>query len=238
MGVTKYRSVEQMPGPPERRPLDPQNLRLAVGLMNLADRLRPVRRVGGVRRYASYDEMIREREQAGSFLSPSLLRVLQRRSWPVRRDRHGRAGVPRVGWTAPRSSPGNRNGSAPAWGARNLGQERVFMEEMGPTSGIRQSVNHRPRALLGAHSPARARVRVTLPCKCLGRWSACRRASSTRWILFPLVVIKNEGTRPQRERAAADLSELARDEESLMAEVAEWLERQPYDRALYAAMQQ
>jgi hypothetical protein len=63
-GVRKYRSVEEMPGPPPRRPLDPDNLRLAFGLMDLARRLGPLRYVPGVRKFASHAEMIRTRERS------------------------------------------------------------------------------------------------------------------------------------------------------------------------------
>ena len=63
MGLRKYRSVEEMPGPPLRRPLDPENLRIAFGLMDLALRLHPPRYAAGVRKFCSEGEMIRERER-------------------------------------------------------------------------------------------------------------------------------------------------------------------------------
>ena len=62
MGVTKYRSVEEMPSPPPLRPLDPENLRIAFGLMALANRLHPRRQTPGVRKFVSYAEMVRADE--------------------------------------------------------------------------------------------------------------------------------------------------------------------------------
>ena len=61
MGVRKFRSVEEMPGPPPRTPLDPENLRLAFGLSSLAG-LHPVRLTPGVRKYRSWDELLAKRE--------------------------------------------------------------------------------------------------------------------------------------------------------------------------------
>ncbi|HMB71900.1 MAG TPA: hypothetical protein VKU85_21510, partial [bacterium] len=61
-----YRSVEDMPPPPPRRRLDPDNLRLAFGLAELARRLRPLRHPPGVRRFRSYDEMRRASSAASS----------------------------------------------------------------------------------------------------------------------------------------------------------------------------
>jgi hypothetical protein len=63
MGVRKYRAIEDMPGPPPRLPLDPENLRLAFGLMDLARRLSSLPYLPGVRKYGSHDEMVRAREQ-------------------------------------------------------------------------------------------------------------------------------------------------------------------------------
>jgi hypothetical protein len=62
----------------------------------------------------------------------------------------------------------------------------------------------------------------------------CLRAEA----LFPLAVIKHEGTRPQRERAAAALAELARDPDLELAAVAQWLERRPYERGEYLEVQE
>jgi hypothetical protein len=39
MGVRRYRSVEDMPAGSPRRPLDPENLVIAFGLMDLAHRI-------------------------------------------------------------------------------------------------------------------------------------------------------------------------------------------------------
>lgn len=58
MGVRKFRSVEEMPGPPAREPLDPENLRIAFGLMATAHRLAAVRRRPGVRKFRSWDELL------------------------------------------------------------------------------------------------------------------------------------------------------------------------------------
>lgn len=63
MGVTKYRSVEQMPSPPPLRPLDPENLRIAFGLMALTNRLCSERHVPGVRKFTSYEEMVRAEDK-------------------------------------------------------------------------------------------------------------------------------------------------------------------------------
>lgn len=62
MGLRKFRSVEEMPGPPPRPRLDPENLRLAFGLAALAAGFRPVRLVPGVRRYRSWDEALASRD--------------------------------------------------------------------------------------------------------------------------------------------------------------------------------
>jgi len=62
MGVRKFRSVGDMPGPPPLRPLDPENLRIACGLSSL-ELLAPLRRVPGVRKFRSVEDMSRERER-------------------------------------------------------------------------------------------------------------------------------------------------------------------------------
>jgi hypothetical protein len=64
MGVRKYRSVADMPGAPARPPLDPENLRLACGLMDLARRLSSLPFVPGVRKFRSYGEMVLARKQS------------------------------------------------------------------------------------------------------------------------------------------------------------------------------
>lgn len=57
MGVRKFRSVEEMPGPPRLPRLDPDNLRLAFGLSSLAG-LRPTHLTPGVRKFRSWDELL------------------------------------------------------------------------------------------------------------------------------------------------------------------------------------
>ena len=57
MGVRKFRSVADMPGPARRKPLDPENLRLAVELMDLTHKLSRFRYVPGVRKFRSVEEM-------------------------------------------------------------------------------------------------------------------------------------------------------------------------------------
>jgi hypothetical protein len=59
--IQKYRSVEDVPPPPGREPLDPGNLRMACDLSRLAARLRPRRVPGGVHKYRSVDEASQER---------------------------------------------------------------------------------------------------------------------------------------------------------------------------------
>jgi hypothetical protein len=57
MGVRKFRSVDAMPGPPAAAPLDPENLRLAFGLMTLGA-LRPLTYEPGVRKFRSWDALL------------------------------------------------------------------------------------------------------------------------------------------------------------------------------------
>jgi hypothetical protein len=57
MGVRKFRSVEEMPGPRTLPRLDPENLRIAFGLSSLAG-IRPLRRTPGVRKFRSWDELL------------------------------------------------------------------------------------------------------------------------------------------------------------------------------------
>jgi hypothetical protein len=61
MGVRKFRSVEEMPGPPRRPPLDPENLRLAFGLASLAHGLSPLQTEAGVHKFRSWDEALESR---------------------------------------------------------------------------------------------------------------------------------------------------------------------------------
>lgn len=70
MGVRKYRSIAEVPPHPARPPLDPENLRIGAELMDLANRLSPLRATPGVLRFRSYDELVRfhhmrEVEQTG-----------------------------------------------------------------------------------------------------------------------------------------------------------------------------
>lgn len=57
MPVRKFRSVEEMPPAPDRRPFDPENLRLAIAWSHAALALHPVKRIPGVHRYRSYEDM-------------------------------------------------------------------------------------------------------------------------------------------------------------------------------------
>jgi hypothetical protein len=74
MPVRKFRSVEEMPGPLALPPLDPNNLRSALSLMEVAYRLCPWRFPAGVHKFRSIEEanarrhewesqMIRERRR-------------------------------------------------------------------------------------------------------------------------------------------------------------------------------
>ena len=63
MGVRRFRSVEEMPGPQPRPPLDPENIRILFGLMSFTHRLAGFRHEPGVRRYRSWDEALTSRTQ-------------------------------------------------------------------------------------------------------------------------------------------------------------------------------
>jgi hypothetical protein len=56
MGVRKFRSVADMPGPAPLPPLEEGNLRLAVELLDLASRLSRFSLPPGVRRFHSVEE--------------------------------------------------------------------------------------------------------------------------------------------------------------------------------------
>jgi hypothetical protein len=56
MAVRKYRSVTDMPGVRPRRRLDPENLRIACELTELAFALHPWRFEPGVRKFRSVEE--------------------------------------------------------------------------------------------------------------------------------------------------------------------------------------
>ncbi len=67
MGVRKFRTAADMPGPEPRPPLDPENLRIAFGLMAFALRLAGVIQKPGVRRFRSWNDALAwhaERDQA------------------------------------------------------------------------------------------------------------------------------------------------------------------------------
>lgn len=74
MPVRKFRSIEEMPGPPALPPLDPNNLRSALSLMEVAYMLCPWQFPPGVHKFRSIEEanarrhewesqMIRERRR-------------------------------------------------------------------------------------------------------------------------------------------------------------------------------
>ena len=62
MGVRKFHSVEEMPGPSPLPRLDPENLRIACGLASLANGLSPARRTPGVRKFRSWNEALAAKE--------------------------------------------------------------------------------------------------------------------------------------------------------------------------------
>ena len=64
VAVRKFRSVADMPGPPPREPLDAENLRLAFGLMEFANRLNCKRRAPGLRKFRSYEEAKQSHDRA------------------------------------------------------------------------------------------------------------------------------------------------------------------------------
>ena len=63
MPIRKYRSVADMPAPSRLPPLDPDNLREACELMELAARLHPTRREPGVRKFRSVEEADADRRK-------------------------------------------------------------------------------------------------------------------------------------------------------------------------------
>ena len=64
MPVTKYRSVAEMPGSRRLVPLDPENLRVACDLTELAYGLHPWRLEAGVRKFGSATEAAEARLEA------------------------------------------------------------------------------------------------------------------------------------------------------------------------------
>jgi hypothetical protein len=63
MGIRKFRSVEEMPGPEPREPLDPENLKIAFDLMGTVHRLAGLRRPPGVRKFRSWNDLLLARER-------------------------------------------------------------------------------------------------------------------------------------------------------------------------------
>jgi hypothetical protein len=63
MPVRKFRSVEEMPGPPALPPLDPDNLQSALSLMEVAYRLFPWRFPPGVHKFRSVEEADSHRQE-------------------------------------------------------------------------------------------------------------------------------------------------------------------------------
>lgn len=63
MTVRKYRSVAEMPGVQPRKPLDPENLRIAFELSELAYGLHPWYFEPGVRKFRSMEEANRHRQE-------------------------------------------------------------------------------------------------------------------------------------------------------------------------------
>ena len=64
MGVRRFRSVEEMPGPAPLARLDPENLRIVFGLISLTRALDPTVREPGVRKFKSWQEAASRREGA------------------------------------------------------------------------------------------------------------------------------------------------------------------------------
>lgn len=63
MPVRKYRSVAEMPDVKPLRPLDPENLRIACELTELAYRLHPWHFEPGVRKFRSVEEAWEHRKE-------------------------------------------------------------------------------------------------------------------------------------------------------------------------------
>jgi len=63
MPVRKYRSVADMPGARPLRPLDPENLRIACDLTELARALHPWKLEPGVRKFRSLEEAFSHRQK-------------------------------------------------------------------------------------------------------------------------------------------------------------------------------
>ena len=63
MPVRKFRSVEDIPAPPERRPFDPENLRLAFSLAGFCHDLRPWKLPPGAHKHRSIQDAQRWRAE-------------------------------------------------------------------------------------------------------------------------------------------------------------------------------
>lgn len=63
MSVRKFRSVEEMPGVRPLPPLDPENLRIACELTELAYALHPWHFEPGVKKFRSIEEMNRHQQE-------------------------------------------------------------------------------------------------------------------------------------------------------------------------------
>ncbi|HWO25519.1 MAG TPA: hypothetical protein VNO30_42560 [Kofleriaceae bacterium] len=57
MPIRKFHSVEEMTPLPDRRPFDPENLRIAIAWSRATLALRAVKPTPGVRKFRSYEEM-------------------------------------------------------------------------------------------------------------------------------------------------------------------------------------
>jgi hypothetical protein len=71
MGVRRFRSVEDMPATSARRPLDPENLVIAFGLMDLAHRIAALSFTPGIKKYRSHDAMLLARERRAATETPA-----------------------------------------------------------------------------------------------------------------------------------------------------------------------
>lgn len=63
MSIRKYRSIEEAPGVRPLPPLDPDNLRIACELTELAYALHPWKLEPGVRKFRSLEEANRHRRE-------------------------------------------------------------------------------------------------------------------------------------------------------------------------------
>jgi hypothetical protein len=63
MPIRKFHSVADIPAPSERRPFDPENLRLAFSLARFCYELRPLKLRPGVHKHRSIAEAQRWRDE-------------------------------------------------------------------------------------------------------------------------------------------------------------------------------